>query len=95
VGYDLKLIIKCTTLQLLTKLIRNLLKISSAIVPDIGVVLLKSRRRVGVVLIDGVAGLDLDAWGWVPGRSCGGSLGQPFDMPRARVGFCSLEVLLH
>jgi hypothetical protein len=37
-------------------------------VPYIGVVMSKSRRRVGVVLVNGVVGLDFDGWGYVPCR---------------------------
>jgi hypothetical protein len=35
--------------------------LEKAKVPDIGVVMLKSRRRVGVVLVGGVVWLDFDA----------------------------------
>jgi hypothetical protein len=49
--------------------------------------MLKSRRRDGVLLVGGVVGLDFDAWGLYFG-SCGGSLGQPFEMP----GVCEYHI---
>jgi hypothetical protein len=46
--------------------------------PCIGVVMLKSKRMVGALLVDGVVGLDFDAWGctWLLWRD----FSQPFEM---------------
>jgi hypothetical protein len=41
----------------------NLLLMLVIIMPCIGVVMSKSRRMAGVLLVGGVVGLDFDAWG--------------------------------